>query len=118
MIILNFYMIKSLFSFPVRRAQSLPQTAEPVDLGGDEEIHSPPPPYSAPAAQSYSVGNGSERFYNFSQGQGSEHASKQPSAAEANNQILQEEALTESKLELNCHFGNCDGGQINGQAFT
>lgn len=99
-------MILWLFFIPVRRAQSLPQSAEPVDLGVDAEVHSPPPPYSAPAVRSYSVGNGSERFYNFSQGQGSEHASKQPSAAEANNQALPEEALTEGKLELNCHFGN------------
>ena len=87
---------------PMRRAQSLPQSAEPVDLGGDVEACSPPPPYSAPLVQSYSMGNGNFP-YNFSQGQkGSEHASKQTPAAETNNQALPEGVLTEGKQKYIC----------------
>lgn len=81
---------------PMRRAQSLPQSAEPVDLGGDAEACSPPPPYSMLPVQNYSMGNGNFP-YNFSQGQGSEHASKQTPAAATNNQALPEEVLTEGK---------------------
>ena len=88
----------ALAEVPMQEAPSLPQSAEPVDLGGDAEACSPPPPYSTLPVQNYSMGNGNLP-YNFSQGQGSEHVRKQTPAAETNNQALPEEVLTEGKVQ-------------------
>jgi len=83
----------------MRRAQSLPTSAEPVEPYGDAEACSPPPPYSAPAVQSYNAGNGYGRFNN-SHGQGSRNIYKQPSIPEMSNQDNPEVLLTEGKANL------------------
>ena len=75
----------------------LPGTcAEPVEPCGDVEVSSPRPPYSLPAVQSYSAGNGYGGF-NYSHGQGSR---KQPWIPEMSNQNDPEVVLTEGKAKL------------------
>lgn len=82
---------------PMRRARSLPPSAEPVEPCGEEEVHSPPPPYSAPAVQTYSPGNGPGSF-NYSHGQGPRNICKQPSIPEVSSQDNPEVVLTEGTL--------------------
>ena len=84
-------------SVSVRRAQSLPQTAEPVDVVVTG-VRSPPPPYSAPAVQCSGAANVNGGVYNFSSSEESGNASNQPPAADVNNQALQEMLLTEGRL--------------------
>lgn len=83
----------------MQRAQSLPTSAEPVEPCGDIEVRSPPPPYSAPAAQSFSAGN-DNGIFNYSHGQGSRNITKQPSIQEMNNQDNPEVVLTEGKAKI------------------
>lgn len=80
----------------MRRARSLPPSAEPVEPCGEEEVHSPPPPYSAPAVQTYSPGNGPGSF-NYSHGQGPRNICKQPSIPEVSSQDNPEVVLTEGR---------------------
>ena len=84
---------------PTQRAQSLRTSAEPVETRVDEEVCSPPAPYSAPTVQSYHAGNGYGRFNN-SHGQGSRNIYKQPSILEMSNQDNSDVVLTEGKVKL------------------
>ena len=92
-------MLSVLVEPPIRRAQSLPPSAEPVETCGQKEVPSPPPPYSAPAVQSYSPGNGPERF-NYSLGPRPRNICKQPSIPEVGSQDNPEVVLTEGKAKL------------------
>ena len=76
--------------------QSLSRSAESCY---QKEVHSPPPPYSAPAVQSYSAGNNPGGF-NYSHGQGSGNICKQPSISEVSTHDNPEVVLTEGKAKL------------------
>ena len=81
------------------RAQTLPTSPEPVERCSQEEVCSPPPPYSTLAVQSYSSGNDQGRFNN-SHGQRPGNIYKQSSIPEVSSQDNPELVLTEGKAKL------------------
>ena len=82
-----------------QRAQTLPTSPEPVERCSQEEVCSPPPPYSTLAVQSYSPGNDQGRFNN-SHGQRSGNICKQSSIPEVSIKDNPEVVLTEGKAKL------------------
>ena len=70
-----------------------------MDPCDQEEVHSPPPPYSMLAVQSYSAGNDQGRFKN-SYGQGSGNICIQSSIPEVSRQDNPEVVLTEGKAKF------------------
>ena len=87
----------------MRRAQSFPMSAEPVEPCGNVEDCSPPPPYSAPAVQNFIPGNDNGRFNYCSPVEESRNISKLPSIPETSKQDNQESVLTEGKSKLNSY---------------
>ena len=87
----------------MQRAQSFPMSAEPVEPCGNVQDCSPPPPYSAPAVQTYTPGNDNGRFNYCSPVAESRNISKQPSIPETSKQDNQELVLTEGKSKLNSY---------------
>ena len=81
------------------RAQTLPASPETVDPCSEEEVCSPPPPYSTLVVQSYSAANDQGRFNN-SHGQASGNICKQSSIPEVSSQDNSEVVLTEGKAKL------------------
>ena len=79
-----------------QRAQTLPTSPEPVERCSQEEVCSPPPPYSTLAVQSYSPGNDLGRFNN-SYGQQSGNICKQSSIPEVSIKDNPGVVLTEGK---------------------
>ena len=76
-----------------------PTSPEPVEPCGQEDVHSPPPPYSTLPVQSYSAGN-DQGIFNNSHGQGSGNIRKQSSIPEVSSQDNPEVVLTEGKANL------------------
>ncbi|KAJ7391075.1 hypothetical protein OS493_020095 [Desmophyllum pertusum] len=74
---------------PIQRAQNLPPSGEPVDMYGDAGMSSPPP---APVLQNCRSENDNGRISDFSQEPAP--VSKEPPAAEMNNQAHQEVVLS------------------------
>ena len=91
-----FHFFCSLVEPPMR---SLPISAEFVEPSDQEEVPSPPPPYSTLAVQSYSAGNDQGRFKN-SYGLGSGNICIQSSIPEVSRQDNPELVLTEGIAKL------------------
>lgn len=81
---------------PIQRAQNLPPSGEPGDMYGDAGMSSPPP---APVLQNCRSENDNGRISDFSQEPAP--VSKEPPAAEMNNQAHQEVVLSLGKMDIN-----------------